>query len=142
VGTKEGEKSAASGSPSEWMTVAMEESGGVPSLSVTVGGQEASTEGAVEERAWQSGVDEGDKAKKGNGGGRRLLWRPGGAGGEEKGLGSGVWRRVEGKMGQREGGPGAVGNNLGGQHRPPAGGHGWHRCRVTGEGGGARATRA
>jgi hypothetical protein len=113
VGTKEGEKSVASGSPSEWMTVAMEESGGVPSLSVTVGGQEASTEGAVEERAWQSGVDEGDKAKKGNGGGRRLLWRPGGAGGEEKGLG--VWGLAPrgGENGAERGGPRRGGKQLG-----------------------------
>jgi hypothetical protein len=56
-----------------------EESSGVKSLSVTVGGQEASRQGVVEERARHSGVDEGDEAKKGNGGGRRLLWRPEGA---------------------------------------------------------------
>jgi hypothetical protein len=41
--------------------------------------------GAVEERAWHSGVDEGVKAKKGNSDGRCLLWWPDGAGGEEKG---------------------------------------------------------
>jgi hypothetical protein len=45
--------------------------------------------GAVEERARHFGVDEGDEVKKGNDGGRCLLWRPGGAGGEEKGQGSG-----------------------------------------------------
>jgi hypothetical protein len=45
----------------------MEEFGGVPSLSVTIGGQEASREGAMEERAQHLGVDEGDMAKKGNG---------------------------------------------------------------------------
>jgi hypothetical protein len=142
VGTKEGEKSAASGSPSEWMTVAMEESGGVPSLSVTVGGQEASTEGAVEERAWQSAWMRGTRRKRGTTVADAFYGGPVARAERKKGWGSGVWRRVEGKMGQREGGPGAAGNNLGGQHRPPAGGHGWHRCRVTGEGGGARATRA
>jgi hypothetical protein len=31
----------------------------------------------MEERARQSGMDEGDRAKKGNDGGQRLLWRPG-----------------------------------------------------------------
>jgi hypothetical protein len=55
-----------------------------------------SREGAVEERVQHSGVDEGHRAKKGNGGNRRLLWRPGGTGGEEKGQGSGsggtTWR--------------------------------------------------
>jgi hypothetical protein len=44
--------------------------------------------GAVEERARHSSVDEGDGAKKGNDGGRRLLWRPGGTGGEKKGRGA------------------------------------------------------
>jgi hypothetical protein len=43
----------------------------------------------VEERARHSGVDEGDRAKKGNGDGQCLLWRPGEAGGEEKRQGSG-----------------------------------------------------
>jgi hypothetical protein len=43
--------------------------------------------GAVEERVWHSGVDKGDGVKKWNGGGRRLLWWPSGAGKEEKGQG-------------------------------------------------------
>jgi hypothetical protein len=44
-------RGAASGSPSERTTMAMEGSGGVLSLSVTVGVYEAVREGAVEERA-------------------------------------------------------------------------------------------
>jgi hypothetical protein len=36
--------------------------------------------GAVEERAWHLGANEGDGAKKGNDDSQRLLWRPGGAG--------------------------------------------------------------
>jgi hypothetical protein len=46
--------------------------------------------GVVEEIAWHSGVD---GSKKGNGGGRRLFWRPGGAGEEEKGQGGPRVRR-------------------------------------------------
>jgi hypothetical protein len=42
----------------------------------------------VEERARHSGMDKGVEVKKRNGGGRRLLWQPGGASGEEKGRGS------------------------------------------------------
>jgi hypothetical protein len=83
-GPRKARRGAASSSPSGRTAATMEESGRVPSLSVTVGGHEASSEGAVEERVQQSGMDEGDTVKKGNGGGRRLLWRPGGAGGEEK----------------------------------------------------------
>jgi hypothetical protein len=45
--------------------------------------------GAVEERTRHTGVDKRDGAKSGTGGGRRLLWRPGGAA-EGKGRGSGV----------------------------------------------------
>jgi hypothetical protein len=57
----------------------------------------------------------GDGAKKGNGGGQRHLWWPGGAGGEEKGMG--VWGLVpqRGKTGKREGGPGAAGELRRGQ---------------------------
>jgi hypothetical protein len=50
-----------------------------------------------------------------------------------------AWR---GKTGEREGAPGAAGDSSDGQHRPPAGGHRWRRFHGTGEGGGARATRA
>jgi hypothetical protein len=39
------------------------------------------------------GRGRGDMAKKGNGGGRCILWRPGGAGGEEKGRGVRKWGR-------------------------------------------------
>jgi hypothetical protein len=39
---------------------------------------------ALEERVRHSGMDEGVGAKKRNDVGRRLLWRPGGACGEEK----------------------------------------------------------
>jgi hypothetical protein len=77
----------------------------------------------VEERAWHSGVDEDDGAKKGNIGGRSLLWRPGGEGEEEKGRWSPrVRRRMEGKMGKR-----------GGRAR-----RGQRGCGATGAGGGAR----
>jgi hypothetical protein len=59
----------------------------------------------VEEIARHSGVDVRDGVKKGNGSDRRLLWRPGGAGEEEKGQGGpGVWCHVEGKIGKRGGG--------------------------------------
>jgi hypothetical protein len=47
-----------------------------------------------------------------------------------------------GENGEERGASGKVGNSSGGRHRPPAGGCGWRRCRVTGEGGGARATWA
>jgi hypothetical protein len=50
--------------------VAVVESSGVLSFSVTVGGREASREGAVEKRTWHVDVDERDGAKKWDG--RRL----------------------------------------------------------------------
>jgi hypothetical protein len=59
---------------------------------------------AVEERVWHSGMDEGDGAKKGNGGGRRLLWRPSGAGEEEKGRGSRGSAPRAGENGEERGG--------------------------------------
>jgi hypothetical protein len=65
----------------------VEESGGVPSFSIAVGGREASREGAVEERTRHADVDERDGAKSGTGGGRRLLWQPGGT---AEGKGQGV----------------------------------------------------
>jgi hypothetical protein len=58
-------------------------------------------------------VDEGDKAKKGNDGGRRLLWRPGGAGGEEKGLGVRGLAPRGGENGAERGGPRRGGKQLG-----------------------------
>jgi hypothetical protein len=58
---------------------------------------------AVEERAWHLGVDKGDGVKKGNGGGRRLLWWLGGATEWEGAGGSGVQRRMELKIGKRGG---------------------------------------
>jgi hypothetical protein len=82
----------------------MEESDGVPSLSVTVGGQEASRERALEERARHSGMNEGDRAKKGNGGGQRILWWPGGTGGKEKGQGVQSLAPHGGENGKGEGG--------------------------------------
>jgi hypothetical protein len=62
----------------------------------------------------------GRKAERGQ---RRFLWRPGGTGGEEKGgRGSGVRRRVEGKMGGGEGAPGVAGTGRAGGIVPrPAG---------------------
>jgi hypothetical protein len=87
----------------------MEESDGVPSLSVTVGGQEASREGAVEERVWHSGVDVGGRAKKGNDGGRHLLWRPSGVGGEEKRQGVRGSTPHVGENGDERGGGGGGG---------------------------------
>jgi hypothetical protein len=110
----------------------MEVSGGVLSLSVPVGGQEASREGVVEERERHSGVVEGDGVKKGNDGGQRLLWRPSGTGGEEKGRG--VWGLVPhgGENGEERGG--GVGRHGGGQL-------GQHCCHAIGEVGGARVTR-
>jgi hypothetical protein len=71
------------------MAVAVEESGGVPSFSVAVGGWEASREGRWRRergtRAWTRRT--GRKSRTGSG--RRLLWWPGGAT-ETKGQGSGV----------------------------------------------------
>jgi hypothetical protein len=82
----------------------MEESGGILSLSVTVGGQEACEGGAVEERAWHSGMDEGDGAKKGVIAVVDAFYGCSVARAERKtGRGSGVQRHVEGKMGKREG---------------------------------------
>jgi hypothetical protein len=69
---------------------------------------------------WHSGVDEGDGAKKGNGDGRRLLWRPNGVGEEEKGRGSRGSAPHAGENGEERGGGRGVGQ-LGGRHRPPAG---------------------
>jgi hypothetical protein len=45
-------------------------------------------------------------------------------------------------MEKREGATGAMGDSSGGRHQPPTGGRGRHRCRATGEGGGARETQA
>jgi hypothetical protein len=86
-----------------------EESSGVKSLSVTVGGQEASRQGVVEERARHSGVDEGDGAKKGNGGGRRLLWRPEGAAQREGADGVRGLAPRGGENGEERGGGGSGG---------------------------------
>jgi hypothetical protein len=58
----------------------------------------------VEERVRHSGVDEGDGAKKGNGGGRHLLWRPDGVGGEEKGQGGPRFGAAWRKNGEERGG--------------------------------------
>jgi hypothetical protein len=56
---RKGRRGAASGSPSGRTTTTMEESGGVPSLSITVGGQEAGREGQwrreYDTRAWMRG---------------------------------------------------------------------------------------
>jgi hypothetical protein len=111
----------------------MEESDGVPSHSVTVGGQEASRERALEERARHSGMNEGDRAKKGNGGGQRILWWPGGAGGKEKGQGVQSLAPHGGENGKREG-AGVVGDSSSGRHRTPDGRRGRRCCRMTGEG--------
>jgi hypothetical protein len=43
----------------------VEESGGVPSFSITVGGREASREGAVEERTRARGRERGGRGEKG-----------------------------------------------------------------------------
>jgi hypothetical protein len=74
-------------------------------------------------------------------GSRGFLWRPGGAGGEEKG-GRGVWGSAPRERENREErkGPGRGGGQLGRPHQPPTGGR--CRCRAIGEGGGARATLA
>jgi hypothetical protein len=66
----------------------------------------------VEERARHSGVDKGDGAKKGNGGGRRVLWRPGGAAERKKGRGSRGLAPRGGKNGENRGGPGRGGGQL------------------------------
>jgi hypothetical protein len=109
----------------------MEESGGILSLSVTVGGQEACEGGAVEERARHSGMDEGDGAKKGVIAVVDAFYGCSVARAERKtGRGSGVRRHVEGKMGKRERAPGAARDSS-----APDIGH------ATGEGGEARATR-
>jgi hypothetical protein len=90
----------------------MEESGGILSLSVTVGGQEACEGGAVEERARHSGMDEGDGAKKGVIAVVDAFYGCSVARAERKtGRGSGVRRHVEGKMGKRERAPGAAGDS-------------------------------
>jgi hypothetical protein len=112
---------------------AMEESGGVPSLSVTVGGHEASREGAVEERAQHLGMDEGDGAKRGTAAADALS---GGPGARHRGKGQGgpgfsaAWR---GKRG-RERGPDAVGDSSAGRWAraaPLPRDRGGRRARVT-----------
>jgi hypothetical protein len=79
----------------------MVESGGIPSLSVTVGGQEVPRDGAVEERTRHTGVAEGDGVKKGNAGGPVARAK------RKKGRGipgfGAVWR---GKQGREWGGGG------------------------------------
>jgi hypothetical protein len=80
--------------------------------------------------------------KGGEVGGRRLFMAARWRGWRGKtGRGSGVRHRMDGKTGKREGaGAGATGDSSGDQHQPSAGGHGWRRCRATGEGDGARVT--
>jgi hypothetical protein len=83
-----------------------------------------------------------DGVKRGMGGGRRLLWWPGGAA-ERKGRGvPGPAPRGGREAGKREGAPGMVGDSSGSRHRPLDGGHGRWLCCATKEGGGARATLA
>jgi hypothetical protein len=110
------------------------------SLSVTDGGQGHQGIGG-EGGGVVHGRGREERAKRGMGGSRCLLWRLGGAGGEERGVG-GVRgrRRVEGGNGEERGGPGCGRDSSGSQHRPPTGGFERRRCRATGEGGGARAT--
>jgi hypothetical protein len=60
------------------------------------------------------------------------------------GKGQGVRGSVPrgGEMGKGEGAPGTAWDSSGSRHWPSADGCGRRRCRATGEGGGARATRA
>jgi hypothetical protein len=99
--------------------VAVVESSGVPSFSVTVGGREASREGAVEERTWHVDVDERDGAKMGRAAAGAFYGGPV-ARQRERGRGSGVdggraassghtaWGGAGGGSG-REAGPGCGG---------------------------------
>jgi hypothetical protein len=83
-----------------------------PKPLVTVGGQEAAREGAVEERVWHSGVDEGDGWKKGGTTVADTFYAgPVARAKRKKGRGFGVRCCVEGKTGKRERAPGAVGDS-------------------------------
>jgi hypothetical protein len=92
----------------------MEESDAVPSLSITVGGQEASREGRwrrkCSARAW---TKKGTGQKGGTSGGRRLLWWLGGAAERNGAGGSGGRHCVEGGNGGEREGPGHDGGQLG-----------------------------
>jgi hypothetical protein len=104
------------------MVAATTESGSVPSLSVTITGQEVSREGWWRSdcgtRVWMRG----DGAKKGNDGGRRILWRPGGVAERKKRQGvlgfDAPWR---GKWGKETGPWARVGGQLGRPAAAPSG---------------------
>jgi hypothetical protein len=95
----------------------------------------------VVERARHSGVDEGVGAKKGNNGGRRGLWWPGGPTERKKGRGSRGSAPRGGENGEKRRSPRSGGGQLGRPTSAPVGGRGRRRGHATGEGDGARATR-
>jgi hypothetical protein len=109
-------RGAASGSPSGWTTATIEESGWVPSLSITVGGQEAMREGQWrrehDTQAWMRGRGE----KGGTVAADTFYGDPVARAERKKGRMSGVWHRMEGK------------NGSGVQRREPA----WRGCSGSG----------
>jgi hypothetical protein len=123
-GPRKARRGAASGSPSGLTVVSWGRSGReARALASEADGPIPGRMGEVAACLSVGEKEQGGKGERDDG--RRLLWRLGGAGGEERGRGSGVRRRVEGKAGKREGAPSVVGGGLGRRHRPPA------RARLT-----------